>query len=83
MEEQADNSTGAAGTTNTGGAGGGGGGTSSTGGPTTGGAGGSGIVIIKIPNTYIAKFSSGVTSSLSTAVSSYNVYTVTATSTAQ
>lgn len=79
------------------GGGGNGGGTnhaSSAGGTNTGGggggmgfgtydgqAGGSGIVIIKIPNTNTATFSAGVTSSMSTAVSGYKVYTVTATST--
>ena len=43
--------------------------------------GGSGVVIIKVPNTVTATFSGGVTSSLSTAVSGYKIYTVTATST--
>jgi hypothetical protein len=43
--------------------------------------GGSGVVIIKIPNTHSAIFSSGVTSSLSTSVVGFNIYTVTATST--
>jgi len=66
--------TGGNGTANTGG-GGGGNGTGS------GGSGGSGVVILKIPNTNTATFSGGVTSSLSTAVSGFNVYTVTATST--
>jgi hypothetical protein len=47
----------------------------------TGGAGGSGVVIIKVPDTVTASFSAGVTSSLSTAVAGYNIYTVTATST--
>jgi hypothetical protein len=46
-----------------------------------GGNGGSGVVIIKIPNTHTATFSGGVTSSLSTSVSGFNIYTVTATST--
>ena len=45
------------------------------------GLGGSGIVIIKIPNTYTATFSAGVTRTLSTAVAGYKIYTVTATST--
>ena len=62
------------GTANTGG--GGGGGYNSA-----GGSGGSGVVIIKIPNTYSANFTSGVTFSMSTGVSGYKVYTVTATST--
>ena len=43
--------------------------------------GGSGVVIIKVPNTVTATFSGGVTSSLSTSVSGYKIYTVTATST--
>lgn len=67
---------GTAGTANYGGGGGGGSGTNGN-----GGAGGSGVVIIKIPNTQTATFSGGVTSSLSTAVSGYKIYTVTATST--
>jgi hypothetical protein len=68
-------SVGAAGSANTG-SGGGGGGSDAR-----GGAGGSGVVIIKIPDTRTATFSSGVTSSLSTAVSGFKIYTVTATST--
>jgi hypothetical protein len=43
-------------------------------------AGGSGVVIIKIPDTRTASFSGGVTSTTSTAVAGYNIYTVTATS---
>jgi hypothetical protein len=39
------------------------------------------VVIIKIPDTLTATFSGGVTSSLSTAVSGFKIYTVTATST--
>jgi hypothetical protein len=39
------------------------------------------VVIIKIPDTSTATFSGGVTSSLSTSVSGFNIYTVTATST--
>jgi hypothetical protein len=39
------------------------------------------VVIIKVPSTITATFSGGVTSSLSTAVSGFNIYTVTATST--
>lgn len=69
-------SIGGSGTVNTGG--GGGGGQSASGG---GGAGGSGIVIVKLPDTHSAVFSSGVTYSRSTAVSGYNIYSVTATST--
>lgn len=64
---------GTAGATNTGSGGGDGGG--------GGGAGGSGVIYIKIPNTYNATFSSGVTQSMSTAVAGYKVYTITATST--
>jgi hypothetical protein len=45
------------------------------------GSGGSGIVIIKVPDTVTATFSGGVTSSLSTSVSGFNIYSVTATST--
>lgn len=45
------------------------------------GAGGSGVVIIKVPNYITASFSGGVTSSLSTSVAGFNIYTVTATST--
>jgi hypothetical protein len=72
------NSDGAAGTANTGG---GGGGTGGDPGVKTSGAGGSGIVIIKIPDTITATFSAGVTSSLSTSVAGFKIYTVTATST--
>jgi hypothetical protein len=39
------------------------------------------VVIIKVPSSVTASFSGGVTSSLSTAVSGFNIYTVTATST--
>jgi hypothetical protein len=46
-----------------------------------GGNGGSGVVVIKIPDTRTATFTGGVTSSLSTAVSGFNIYSVTATST--
>jgi hypothetical protein len=59
--------------------GGGGGGAFNSGSP-SGGAGGRGVVIIKIPDTRTATFSGGVTSSLSTAVSGFKIYTVTATS---
>jgi uncharacterized protein YukJ len=45
------------------------------------GAGGSGIVILKIPDSYTATFSAGVTSSLDTSVAGYKIYSVTATST--
>jgi hypothetical protein len=38
-------------------------------------------VIIKVPDTITVTFSVGVTSSLSTAVAGYKIYTVTATST--
>jgi hypothetical protein len=63
-----------AGTTNTGGGGCGGGEPDSD----VGGSGGSGIVIIKIPDTFSATFSGGVTQTMSTAVSGFKVYTVTA-----
>jgi hypothetical protein len=72
------NANGVAGTANTGNGGGG----AEAGGGGVGGAGGSGVVIIKIPDYANATFSAGVTSSLSTAVSGFKVYTVTATSTA-
>jgi hypothetical protein len=71
---------GANGTVNTGG-GGGGGAYNNVNAWSTGGAGGSGVVILKVPSTHTATFSGGVTSSVSTAVSGYNIYTVTATST--
>ena len=67
-------------TVNTGG-GGGGAGTNSGLSAQASGSGGSGIVIIKVPNTVTATFSGGVTSSLSTAVAGYKIYSVTATST--
>ena len=60
-------------------------GTANTGGGAGGGytgssIGGSGVVIISIPNTYVAVFSSGCTVT-STVSGSNNIYTVTATST--
>jgi len=70
---------GVAGTANLGG--GGGGAFNAAAGTPNGGAGGSGVVIIKIADTRTATFSGGVTSSLSTAVSGFKIYTVTATST--
>lgn len=60
------------------GLGGGAGGTSNGSGGVDGRRGGNGVLIIKIPNTRTATFSGGVTSSLSTAVSGFNIYTVTA-----
>ena len=45
---------------------------------TSSGAGGSGIVILKIPNMYFATFSAGLTANLSTSVTGYNIYSVTA-----
>jgi hypothetical protein len=66
---------GVAGTANTGGGGGG----AERGGTATSGAGGSGIVILKIVDTNSATFSGGVTSSLSTSVSGYKIYSITAT----
>ena len=61
------------GATNTGSGGGSGGGGR--------GLGGSGIAVIKIPNTYAATFSGGVTYTTITSVSGYNIYRITATST--
>ena len=46
-----------------------------------GGSGGSGIVVIKIPSTRTAFFSSGVTFTGGTASGGFRIYTVTATST--
>jgi hypothetical protein len=43
--------------------------------------GGSGVIILKIPDTRTATFSAGVTSSVSTSVPGYKIYTITATST--
>jgi hypothetical protein len=60
---------------NTGG-GGGGGGCNPTGSGTSYG-GGSGIVVLKIPNTFTAAFSGGLTSTLITSVPGYNIYRVT------
>jgi hypothetical protein len=74
------------GTANTGGGGGGGGGGVSADAnifPSPGtfyslaGDGGSGVIIIRIPNTFTATFSSGVTSSLSTSVAGFKIYSVT------
>jgi len=45
---------------------------------TSSGAGGSGIVILKIPNTYTATFSGGLTTSTNTAVCGFNIYSITA-----
>jgi len=45
------------------------------------GLGGSGIAVIKIPNTYAATFTAGVTYTTITSVSGFNIYRVTATST--
>jgi hypothetical protein len=64
-----------AGTTNTGSGGGG------AGDLVAGSSGGSGVVIFKISDTRTATFSAGVTSSLSTSVAGFKIYTVTATST--
>lgn len=46
-----------------------------------GGSGGSGFIALKVPTAVTASFSPGVTSSLSTAVPGYRIYSVTATST--
>jgi hypothetical protein len=62
------------GTANTGNGGRGDGGNSDG----SGSNGGSGIVILRVPNTYSATFSGGLTSSLSTAQTGYKTYTVTA-----
>jgi hypothetical protein len=62
------------GTVNTGG----GGGSSDWRGPVLGGSGGSGIIILKIPTPRTATFSAGVTSSLNTSVSGFNIYNITA-----
>lgn len=69
---------GAVGAANTGN-GGGGGQAGAT--PGNGGAGGSGVVVLKVPSTFQAIFSAGVTSTLTTSVPGFNIYTVTATST--
>lgn len=66
--------TGVSGAINTGGGGGGG----SNGSFSTPGSGGSGIVILKIPDTYTGTVSGGLTSTLSTAVSGYKIYSITA-----
>jgi hypothetical protein len=44
----------------------------------TSGAGGSGVVILRVPTAYSATFSGGLTTSLSTSVTGYKTYTVTA-----
>lgn len=75
------------GTANTGGGGGGGGGGISADTnifPSPGsfyslaGSGGSGIIILRIPSNFTATFSSGVTNTLSTAVSGFKIYRCTA-----
>lgn len=78
---------GADGSVNTGNGGTGGGGAAN------GGAGGSGVVVIKIPNTYVAQFSSGCTvngetssvpfipANLSGSAANFNTYNVTSTTT--
>ena len=75
------------GTTNTGGGGGGTGNICAPGRPgnsqygsgtTQAGAGGSGIVLLRIPNYLTATFTAGLTTSLITSVTGYNVYSVTA-----
>ena len=70
---------GAQGGTNRGSGGGGGGYSASF---SNGGAGGSGVIFIKVLNTFTATFSGGVTSTLDTTTApGYNIYRVTATST--
>lgn len=44
----------------------------------SGAAGGSGILVLKVPNTYTATFSAGTTFSTITSVAGYNIYSVTA-----
>jgi hypothetical protein len=66
------NNQGQSGTANTGGGAGGHG----SGGNNS--SGGSGIIVIKLPNSFTAVFSSGITFSLSTSVLNHKVYTVTA-----
>jgi hypothetical protein len=73
------NSGGNFGGTNLGAGGGGGWDTNSQ--TRSGGNGGSGVVIIRIPSTFNATFSAGVTSSLITSVAGFKIYSVTATST--
>jgi hypothetical protein len=47
--------------------------------PGNGANGGTGIVILKIPNSYTASFSIGITSSVDTSsVPGYKIYTITA-----
>jgi hypothetical protein len=36
------------------------------------------VVILKVPNTHTATFTAGLTSSLSTAVAGFNIYSITA-----
>ena len=69
----AQTATGTAGTVNTGGGGGGGAGSAGN-----GAAGGSGIAIFKVADTYVAIVSGGLTSTTSTAVAGYNIYSITA-----
>jgi hypothetical protein len=69
---------GSAGTANTGGGGGGASHPANGADYGYGWAGGSGRVMIKIPNTFTATFSGGATTSLSTSVTGFKVYTVTA-----
>lgn len=71
---------GSAGTANTGGGGGGGSHPAQGASYGYGWAGGSGVVILKIPSAGTATFSNGTTTSLSTSVSGYKIYTVTAAS---
>lgn len=60
---------------NTGGGGGGGAHYNSN---NKGGNGGSGIIILKIPDSYSATFSAGVTQTVSTATAGFKIYTITA-----
>lgn len=71
---------GAAGTANRGG--GGGGGSNNSSGTAAGGSGGSGVIILRIPASYTATFSAGVSRTENTTTApGYKIITITATST--
>ena len=65
---------------NSGGANTGSGGDGAGGSHGSGGAGGSGVIILRIPDTYTATFSGGVTQTPTT-ITGYKIYTITATTT--
>jgi hypothetical protein len=67
------------GTANTGGGGGAEGYNSGNSG--TGGTGGSGFIVLRMPSSFSATFTPGVSQTLSTSVPGWNIYSVTATST--